>query len=70
MTKKRNKKVATYEQKEEDAKKKAAAPKKILPVTARDKERAELYDLAQRCQAQGDEAGFCGYMSALGDIGR
>ncbi len=35
-----------------------------------DRKKAELYDLALRCQASGDEAGYCGYMSALGDIGR
>lgn len=35
-----------------------------------DPRRAELYDAAQRCQAQGDSQGCSGNMSALGDIGR
>ncbi len=40
------------------------------PQQMRDRERAELYDLAERCKAVGDMDGYRGYMSALGDIGR
>ncbi len=32
--------------------------------------RARLYDAAQRASNRGDEASYCGYMSALGDVGR
>ncbi|MFR9598475.1 MAG: hypothetical protein SNI83_05240, partial [Rikenellaceae bacterium] len=40
------------------------------PKERNDRMKAELYDLAMRCQANGDMAGYCGYMSALSDIGR
>ncbi len=66
MTKRKKSKVAKYEQLEVKVIKKGPE----TPEQRMNRERAEFYDLAERCRAAGDEAGYCGYMSALGDIGR